>query len=70
MTEDMHRDLAWLMQFIPIFNGTTTYDQVIIEANETLHIDTCLIAVGVGDQKSILLNYLNILLIIIHIIMK
>ena len=34
------------MHFIAIFNGTTTYDHAMIEANETLHIDACLNAVG------------------------
>ena len=46
ITSDMRRDLTWLQTFLPIFNGTTTYNHCRIEQNETLHIDACLEGVG------------------------
>ena len=46
VTEDMRRDLRWFLRFAPQFNGTTTYDHVVIDQMETLHIDACLTGVG------------------------
>ena len=43
---NMRRDLAWLLKFLPLFNGTTKYVHEIIEEMETLHIDACLQSVG------------------------
>ena len=43
----MRRDLAWLLRFLPLFNGTTKYVHEVIEEMETLHIDACLQSVGV-----------------------
>ena len=42
----MKRDLAWFIEFQPLFNGVTTYDHATIEFNQTLAIDTCLNRVG------------------------
>ena len=46
VTENMCRDLQWFLKFVPIFNGTTTYDHVDIEHCETLAIDSCLTGMG------------------------
>ena len=42
----MRRDLACLLRFLPLFNGTTKYIHGVIEEMETLHIDACLQSVG------------------------
>ena len=42
----MKRDLAWFIEFQPLFNGVTTYDHATIEFNETLAVDACLNRVG------------------------
>ena len=52
----MHRDLTWLMTFLPVFNGTTTYNHCSIEQNETLHIDACLEGVGGVWKRNICLT--------------
>ena len=46
VSTDMRRDLAWLLKFLPLFNGTTKYVHEVIEEMETLHIDACLQSVG------------------------
>ena len=48
--DTMKRDLAWFIEFLPLFNGVTTYDHATIECNETLSIDACLNRVG-GFEK-------------------
>ena len=42
----MHRDLSWLLKFLPVFIGTTKYVYNLVEDTETIHIDTCLQSVG------------------------
>ena len=42
----MKRDLRWISEFVPKFNGTTTYKHTIIEEHTTLEIDACLNKVG------------------------
>ena len=46
VSTEMRRDLAWLLRFLPLFNGTTKYIHGVIEEMETLHIDACLQSVG------------------------
>ena len=46
VSTEMRRDLAWLLKFLPLFNGTTKYVHQIIEEMETLHINACLQSVG------------------------
>ena len=44
--DTIKRDLAWFIEFLPLFNGVTNYDHATIEFNETLAIDACLNRVG------------------------
>ena len=44
VTADMCKDIAWFREFLPVFNGTASYDM--IEFAETLEIDACLTHVG------------------------
>ena len=46
VTENMLRDLVWISEFVPKFNGTTTYKHISIECHDTLEIDACLNKVG------------------------
>ena len=46
VTEDMQRDLRWISEFVPKFNGTTTYKHNVIPCHNTLEIDACLDKVG------------------------
>ena len=41
VNDTMKRDLAWFIEFLPSFNGVTTYDHATIDFNETLAIDAC-----------------------------
>ena len=46
VSDTMKKDLAWFIEFLPLFNGVTAYDHATVEFNETLAIDACLNRVG------------------------
>ena len=46
VTDEKKWDLKWISEFVPKFNGTTTYKHTILEQHTTLEIDACLNKVG------------------------
>ena len=42
VNEDIKKDISWFVEFLPVFNGSTTYDHKDIACAQTLAIDACL----------------------------
>ena len=43
---DVRKDISWFIKFLPVFNGSTTYDHKYIACAQSLAIDACLQKVG------------------------
>ena len=46
VTTDMRKDIAWFIEFLPVFNGAASYDDELVEFSETLEIDACSMHIG------------------------
>ena len=52
ITEEVRKDLRWFLEFLPKFNGTTTYVHVLPHNSHTIAIDACLEGLrGIWDDK-------------------
>ena len=52
VNEDIRKDIAWFIKFLPVFNNSTTYDHKDIAWAQSLAIDACLQGVGgVWDEN-------------------
>ena len=50
VSDEMRKDLAWFLEFLPAFNGTATYDHKVIPHQHTLAVDACL--EGMGEYRT------------------
>ena len=46
VNEDIRKDISWFVKFLPVFNGSTTYNHGDIAFEHTPAIDACLHGVG------------------------
>ena len=46
VTTDMRKDIAWFIEFLPVFNGTTSFDHELVEFSETLENYACSMHIG------------------------
>ena len=47
LTNEFHKDVEWVINFLPFFSGSTSIFKPDIHNPQSLHIDACLTGIGV-----------------------